>query len=203
MKRERRTFKVELRKSDDGRKMRGTAVVFNQLSENLGGFREQIDPAAFDAADISDVRCLFNHDDSMVLGRTTSGTLTLTRDSEGLHFECDPPDTSYARDLAACMDRGDIDQCSFSFTVAPGGSDWTEDPDTGADIRTVKKISRLYDVSVVTYPAYTQTSSELRSNAEVLSERTTAGQSAPPAIDGGGADPDLLRRLELAFYEHL
>ena len=76
MKRERRTFKVELRKSDDGRKMRGTAVVFNQLSENLGGFREQIDPAAFDAADISDVRCLFNHDDSMVLGRTSSGTLT-------------------------------------------------------------------------------------------------------------------------------
>lgn len=201
MKYERRTFKVELRKSDDGRKMRGTAVVFNQLSENLGGFREQIDPAAFDEADMRDVRCLFNHEDNLVLGRTTSETLKLTRDAIGVHFECDPPDTSYARDLAACMERGDIDQCSFSFTVAPGGSDWSED-DNGAEIRTVKKISRLYDVSIVTYPAYPQTSSELRSNAEILSERNTAGQSAPPANNGGGVDPGLLRRkLELAYYQ--
>lgn len=202
MKFERRTFKVEVRKSEDGRKLRGTAVVFNQLSENLGGFREQIDPGAFDDCDMDDVRCLFNHDDSMVLGRTVSKTLTLTRDSAGVHFECDPPDTSYARDLAACMDRGDVDQCSFSFTVAPGGADWSEDPESGGDIRTVKKISRLYDVSVVTYPAYPQTSSELRSNAEVFSERKTAGQSAPPANNGGGVDPGLLRRkLELAYYQ--
>jgi HK97 family phage prohead protease len=200
MKFERRVFKVEVRKSEDGRKLRGTAVVFNQLSENLGGFREQIDPAAFDGCDMSDVRCLFNHEDSMVLGRTTSNTLTLTRDDSGLHFECDPPDTSYARDLAVSMDRGDIDQCSFSFTVAPGGSDWDQDPDSGADIRTVKKISRLYDVSIVTYPAYPQTSSEIRTNAEILSER----QTGPPANHGGGADLALLRRkLELAYYEHL
>lgn len=186
MKFERRTFKVEVRKSGDGRKLRGTAVVFNQLSENLGGYREQIDPAAFDGCDMADVRCLFNHDENQVLGRTVSRTLTLSRDASGLNFECEPPDTSYARDLAACMDRGDIDQCSFSFVVSPGGADWDEDANTGTTIRTVRKIARLYDVSVVTYPAYSQTSSELRSSAEILAERkgTPAGDSSLTRLRG-------------------
>lgn len=196
---ERRTFKAELRKAGDGRKLRGTAVVFNQLSENLGGYREQIDPAAFDGCDMADVRCLFNHDASMVLGRTESKTLTISRDSSGMHFECDPPDTSYARDLAACMDRGDIDQCSFAFVVAPGGAEWSEDPATGGDIRTVKNISRLYEVSVVTFPAYPQTSSELRTSADILSERPSP---APAVTPNGphGAKLDLLKReLELTY----
>lgn len=204
MKVERRTFRVEVRKAGDGRTIRGTAVVFNQRSENLGGYVEQIDPAAFEGCDMADVRCLFNHDDSQVLGRNASGTLRLSQDANGMHFECDLPDTSFARDLAASMDRGDIDQCSFGFSVAPGGSDWSEDRATGATVRTVKKISRLWDVSPVTYPAYPQTSSEIRSNADILSERNTAVPSAPPAVEGGGVDPGLLRRkLELAFYEHL
>ncbi|HLK64478.1 MAG TPA: HK97 family phage prohead protease [Bryobacteraceae bacterium] len=179
MKFERRTFKVEVRKSGDGRKLRGTAVVFNQLSENLGGYREQIAPDALDGCDMADVRCLFNHDENQVLGRTVSRTLALTQDASGLNFECEPPDTTYARDLAACMDRGDIDQCSFSFVVAPGGADWNEDANAGTTIRTVTKIAKLYDVSVVTYPAYTQTSSEIRSSAEILAERRET-----PAGDG-------------------
>jgi HK97 family phage prohead protease len=201
MKIERRTFKAELRKDGESRKVRGVAIVYNQLSENLGGYREQIDPHALDGCDMADVRCLIDHKDTLVLGRTTSGTLELSNADDGLSFECDPPDTSYARDLAVSMERGDINQCSFSFVVAPGGSEWSEDPATGAEIRTVKKIARLYDVSVVTYPAYPQTSSEIRSVADILSERT-AGHEAPPA-DSGGADIDLLRRkLELAYYEH-
>jgi uncharacterized protein len=198
---ERRIFKVEVRKAGDAdsRKIRGTAVVFNQRSENLGGFVEQIDPAALDGADMSDVRALFNHDENRVLGRTGNKTLTLTKDSQGLHFEVDPPDTSYARDLANLMDRGDIDQCSFSFTVAPGGAQWDEDSKTGVLTRTVNKISRLFDVSVVTFPAYTATSAELRSAADILGER----QPDPPA-SSGGVDADLLRRkLELAYYQHL
>ncbi len=173
MLKERRVFTVEVRKSADGRKIHGTAVVFNQRSQNLGGFVEQIDPSAFDNCEMTDVCCLFNHDDNIVLGRTTSRTLTLSRTNAGLNFECDPPDTSYARDLAACMDRGDIDKCSFSFAVAPGGADWSQDQATGISVRTVKKIARLYDVSVVTSPAYTQTSSELRTAAEILAERSS------------------------------
>jgi uncharacterized protein len=195
MKVERRTFKAELRKSGEGRKIRGTAVVFNQRSENLGGYVEQIDPAAFNGCDMSDVRCLFNHQDSFVLGRTASKTLVLLRDGNGLNFECDPPDTSYARDLVACMDRGDIDQCSFSFSVAPNGSEWSEDSAAGTTIRTVKKISRLYDVSVVTYPAYPQTSSELRTSADILSERKTA-------VDYRVILDSLRRKLDLAMLEH-
>jgi HK97 family phage prohead protease len=199
MKIERRTLKVEIRKTGENRKIRGMAVVFNQLSENLGGFREQIDPSAFDACDMSDVRCLFNHDDNLVLGRTTSGTLTLSVDDAGLSFECDPPDTTYARDLAACMDRGDIDQCSFGFFVAPGGSEWSQDPGTGGDIRTVRKISRLVDVTVATYPAYPQTSSEIRSNAEILAER--APSEIQPA--DGKVSLDLLRcKLDLECCAH-
>jgi hypothetical protein len=195
MKVERRTFKAELRTLGDGRKIRGTAVVFNQRSENLGGYVEQIEPAAFDGCDMSDARCLFNHSVNHVLGRTTSRTLVLTRDGNGVKFECDPPDTTYARDLAESMDRGDIDQCSFSFTIPPGGAVWSEDKAAGVTVRTVKKISRLYDVSVVTFPAYPQTSSEIRTNAEILSERQN-GTACPYILD-------LLRRkLELAILEN-
>ena len=207
MKKEIRTFKGEIRKAADGRKLTGTAVVFNQLSQNLGGYREQIDPGAFDGCEMDDVRCLINHDESLLLGRTSSKTLSLSRDIDGLKFECETPDTSYARDLAACMDRGDIDGCSFSFSVAPGGSDWSEDPASGAVIRTVKKIARLYDVGPVTFPAYTQTSSEIRSSADILAERPgglpTAGQTAPPAISAAETLKHLRRKLELAYYQHV
>src|SRR5256885_92811 len=131
MKVERRTFKVEVRKSEDGRKINGTAVVYNTLSENLGGDAEKIKSQAFEGADVSDVRCLINHDGNKILGRTTSGTLSLSNGPAGMTFECDPPDTSYGRDLAVSMDRGDINQCSFAFTVPPGGSEWTEGRDGG------------------------------------------------------------------------
>jgi len=198
MKLERRTFKAELRKSGDGRKIRGTAVVFNRRSENLGGYVEQIEPAAFDGCDMSDVRCLFNHDDNHVLGRTTSRTLVLRRDGNGVSFDCDPPDTNCARDLITSMDRGDIDQCSFSFTVPPGGAVWSEDKAAGVTVRTVKQISRIYDVSVVTFPAYPQTSSEVRTGAEILSERKNA-----PMADYR-VHLDLLRRkMDMAMLEHV
>jgi HK97 family phage prohead protease len=200
MKIERRTFKAELRKSGDGRKIRGTAVVFNRRSENLGGYVEQIEPAAFDGCDMSDVRCLFNHDDNHVLGRTTSRTLVLRRDGNGVNFDCDPPDTNCARDLITSMDRGDIDQCSFSFTVPPGGAVWSEDKAAGVTVRTVKKISRLYDVSVVTFPAYPQTSSEVRTSAEILSERKNG--MAP--VGDYRVHLDLLRRkMDMAMLEHV
>jgi HK97 family phage prohead protease len=140
------------------------------MSEDLGGFREVIAPGAFDGCMSDDVRCLINHDDNLVLGRTKSKTLTLAADGKGLQFDCDPADTSFSRDLAVSMERGDIDQCSFSFTVAPGGAEWGEDANN-VPVRTVRKIARLYDVSVVTYPAYTATSAELRTNAEILKER--------------------------------
>jgi HK97 family phage prohead protease len=175
---ERRTYAVQLRidQPEATPVMRGIAAMFNSISEDLGGFREQIAPGAFKSALAgSDVRALFNHDPSMILGRTASGTLRLTETDQGLEFECDVPDTSYARDLTESMKRRDVNQCSFGFTVANGGDTWQKD-DAGQWIRTIHVVSRLYDVSPVTYPAYPETSCAMRSLEKIRAE-------TPPAFD--------------------
>jgi len=164
---ERRAFAVnglELRAADDGkRRLVGHAAVFNSLSEDLGGFREQIAPGAFaEAIDKDDVRALFNHDPNFVLGRTASKTLRLSEDARGLLIEIDLPDTQTVRDLVvAPIERGDVSQMSFGFSVRPGGQDWAKD-DEGRTIRTLKRV-RLFDVSPVTYPAYHATDVAVRS----------------------------------------
>ncbi len=137
--------------------LRGHAAVFNQLSEDLGGFREQIAPGAFlEAIEKDDVRALFNHDPNFVLGRKASGTLRLAEDARGLAIECDPPDTQMVRDLVIePMRRGDINQMSFGFSMRPNGQDWAKNDD-GQIVRTLKRV-RLMDVSPVTFPAYPET----------------------------------------------
>jgi HK97 family phage prohead protease len=146
---------IEVR-SAEGKDLRigGYAAKFGVMSENLGGFREQIQKGAF--ADVlgNDVRALINHDANLILARTVAGTLRIFEDQTGLGYEADLPDIGYARDLMESVKRGDVSQSSFAFSIAPGGDDWAEDPETGAYIRTVKKVGRLYDVSPVTYPAY-------------------------------------------------
>lgn len=155
-------FKVETR--DDGKsRLIGHAAVFNSLSEDLGGFREQIAPGAFaDAINSDDVRALFNHDANFILGRNRAKTLILSEDSRGLAIEIVLPDTQMVRDLVlAPIERGDVSQMSFGFSVRPGGQDWAKD-DEGRVIRTLKKL-RLYDVSPVVYPAYPETDVAVRS----------------------------------------
>jgi len=120
-------------------------------------------PGCFaDALKTSDIRALFNHDPNYVLGRNMSGTCRLIEDEKGLRFEVDPPDTTYARDLQVSMSRGDINQCSFGFRVAEDGDAWRKEPD-GTYLRSIMKVDRLFDVSPVTYPAYTSTSCAVRS----------------------------------------
>ena len=152
---------IELRAEADeaGRRLAGYAAVYDALSENLGGFRERIDPGAFDGVLDNDVRALVNHDASQVLGRTRSGTLRLATDDRGLRYSVDLPDTSYADDLYQAVQRGDVSQSSFAFTV--DDDNWTEDDD-GRLVRTIKKVRRLYDVSPVTFPAYPQTEATAR-----------------------------------------
>jgi uncharacterized protein len=166
---ERRDFAIEglkvERRDGEPAKIVGHAAVFNSLSEDLGGFRETILPGAFsDAITRDDVRALINHDSNLILGRNRAGTLTLSEDERGLLVEITPPDTSYARDLMVSMERGDINQMSFGFSVAPGGSSWGETTD-GVYVRTLSKCN-LFDVSPVTYPAYPQTDVALRSLSE-------------------------------------
>lgn len=136
----------------------GYAAVFNSLSEEMGwfGFRERVMAGAFKRTleEKADVRGLINHDPNLVLGRTASKTLTLEEDDKGLKFSCDLPDTSYARDLMESIRRGDVSQCSFGFIVRK--QTWIENKGE-EPIRELNDVD-LFDVSVVTYPAYADTS---------------------------------------------
>jgi HK97 family phage prohead protease len=163
---ERRTFvgDVTLRAAPEGSKSPGSLVgyasVCNKMSLDLGNFREKIAPGAFtDALKTSDVRCLKNHDENLILGRNMSGTLTLVEDELGLKFDVELPNTQTGRDMAEEVRRGDISGCSFSFTTDVDEWDWSGQ----VPIRTVRKVKTLYDVGPVTYPAYDETSVACRS----------------------------------------
>ncbi|HGJ3375610.1 TPA: HK97 family phage prohead protease [Salmonella enterica subsp. enterica serovar Oranienburg] len=141
----------------------GYGSVFNSRSEPLWGFREIIKPGAFDDVLGDDVRGLFNHDPNFILGRSASGTLTVSTDERGLRYYIEAPDTQTIRDLVlAPMLRGDINQSSFAFRVARDGERWYEDEE-GVVIREISRFSRLFDVSPVTYPAYQEADSGVRS----------------------------------------
>tara|TARA_R100000781_G_scaffold26759_2_gene19854 strand:- start:8787 stop:9569 length:783 start_codon:yes stop_codon:yes gene_type:complete len=152
---EKRFYNIKLEKRNEGENPQtvvvGHAAVFNTLSEDLGGFREKINPDAFNNVLENDVRAFFNHDPNHLLARVSSGTLRLSVDEKGLRYEFDLPDTSTGRDLLVSMERGDINQSSFAFTI---DSDSWDKSDDGMDIRTINKVKRLYDVSPVSIPAY-------------------------------------------------
>lgn len=138
----------------------GLGVVFDQRSENLGGFYEYIDKNAFDDADLSDVVGLFNHDSNIVLGRSSSGTMRFRIEVNGIYYDIDAPQTQLVRDMVlAPMRRKDITGSSFAFTTAEDGDEWEYKKDEDTYVRYVKKVKRLYDLSPVTTPAYKQTSS--------------------------------------------
>lgn len=151
------TNKIEVRTDEEEKDnvIVGYALKFGRWSEDLGGFRERISPGALDGADMSDVRALIDHMPNNIIGRTTAGSLQLEADDIGLKFRCQLPNTSYARDLMENIRNGNINQCSFAFTVEDEEIDYNE----GADIfeRTITKFSKILDVSAVTYPAYTST----------------------------------------------
>ena len=151
---EKRFFGVKLEKRMDGESTEqvvvGHAAVFDQLSEDLGGFKERIHKNAFDDVLDNDVRAFFNHDPNHLLARVSSGTLKLSIDEKGLKYEFSVPDTSSGRDLLVSMERGDISQSSFAFTI----QDDSWDKENGMDVRTINKVKRLYDVSPVSIPAY-------------------------------------------------
>jgi len=153
-----RPFEIELRQAEgEAPRLEGYAVVFGSMSRDLGGFREIIEQGAFAEALLSgpDVRALFNHDSNMVLGRTTNGTLMLAEDAHGLRVSLAMPDTAYARDVYKLVERGDVNQMSFAFKPRKGGETWATEQ--GQRVRRVRN-SDIYDVSVVTYPAYEATS---------------------------------------------
>jgi HK97 family phage prohead protease len=136
------------------RKIRGTAIVFNSLSRDLGGFREVIHPQAVDRTlrDGIDVRALVDHDSAKIIGRMSAGTLLLRKGRKGLEVEVDPPDTTYARDLMVSIDRRDITGMSFGFRVVT--DEWRMED--GEAVRDVLDMT-VSEVSFVTFPAYEAT----------------------------------------------
>lgn len=122
---------------------------------------ERISERAFNKAlsEKHDVRALFNHDPNLVLGRTKSGTLKLTKSLRGLDYEVKPGDTTVARDVAEHIKRGDVTGSSFGFIVRD--QKFSHDKERGVDIREIRSLD-LTDVSCVTYPAYSATSVSMR-----------------------------------------
>lgn len=158
----------EIRVSDTSRLVSGYALVFNSQSEDLG-FYETILPDAISDEVIksSDVFAVMNHDNSrgiLARSRKGKGSLKLSIDDRGLKYEFEAPKTSLGDELLEMLRRGDINQSSFAFSISEGGDSWEKRGDSY--YRTIKKINRLYDVSPVLTPAYSETSVSCRSFEE-------------------------------------
>ena len=160
LKKETRNFDAdfEIRESGNGMTFVGYAAKFNSRSENLGGFVETIEPGAFRRTlqSRNDVKLLVNHDTGRVLASTRSGTLRLSEDSVGLKVEADLPNTTDGRDMAELLRRGDLSSMSFGFNVIKDS--WSSD---GTE-RTLKSV-RLFETSIVAFPAYMATEAAVRS----------------------------------------
>jgi len=193
MSKETRFFSPEFRvDADDGvKRISGYAAVFDKWSEDLGWFREKIAPGAFaDALKKSDTVALFNHDSNLVLGRTSNGTLRLKEDEVGLHMEVDLPDTQAANDLYKLVERGDIKQQSFGFIVEE--NEWRYGKNGELDERTITRVSDLFDVSPVTYPAYPDTSVAKRSFDIQKSNEIVGNDSDDIVTENENIDIELL-----------
>jgi len=196
-----RCFDVELRVSDDEHpRITGHAAVFDKWSDDLGGFREKVRAGAFKKTiKEADVRALYNHEPNYVLGRNKSGTLKLSEDDTGLAIDIDPPDTQWAKDLQVSMRRGDVNQMSFGFQTVK--DEWNNEDKSNIERELVEV--KLFDVSVVTYPAYPQTNAQVRSKVEQLtSEPVPVDHSKEAENEPVPVDHSLKkRRLELAERE--
>lgn len=203
MKTEIRSYTAELRAADADFCLEGYAASYNQLSQDLGGFREQIAPGAFSRSikEGADVKCLLNHDSNFILGRTKSGTLTLSDSRKGLQFRCQLLRSSQMhRDIFASVKSGNLSECSFAFSVPQGGDSWDEAVDENGK-RFTRRILRdvsLCDVSVVSDPAYNaagSTSVDAR-NAAATAVDTYHNRRA--AEIGAEIEADFQRRVEAA-----
>ncbi len=143
----------------------GSAIVFNErtwIGSRSWGYWEQVAPEAVTKTlQEADVRFLINHDPNLLLARNTAGTLRLTADETKLAVDADMAPTTYAQDLAVLLGRGDISQMSFAFEEL--GYAYSELAN-GEPLYTITEL-RLFDVSVVTYPAYDVTDAGLRAVA--------------------------------------
>ena len=163
--------KFETRESEEGLFIEGYFSVFNSTYELWPGATESVAPGAFANTLGGDIRALIDHETRLVLGRNKSGTLELREDSHGLwgRVKINPNDQD-AVNLYERVKRGDVDQCSFGFDIV---KEDTEVRDDGSVHWTIREVN-LYEVSVVTFPAYTETSVSARKrDFEEIQKRET------------------------------
>lgn len=163
--------KFETRESEEGLFIEGYFSVFNSTYELWPGATESVAPGAFANTLGGDIRALIDHETRLVLGRNKSGTLELREDSHGLwgRVKINPNDQD-AVNLYERVKRGDVDQCSFGFDIV---KEDTEVHDDGSVHWTIREVN-LYEVSVVTFPAYTETSVSARKrDFEEIQKRET------------------------------
>ena len=163
--------KFETRESENGFYIEGYFSVFNSAYELWPGATESVAPGAFANTLGGDIRALIDHETRLVLGRNKSGTLELREDSHGLwgRVKINPNDQD-AVNLYERVKRGDVDQCSFGFDIVKEDTEVRDDGSVHWTIREVK----LYEVSVVTFPAYTETSVSARKrDFEEIQKRET------------------------------
>jgi len=162
-------------------RIEGYSATFGTVTD-IGGFSEVIQRGAFKRtlADGDEVVFLIDHNPSLLLGRRSAGTLTLEEDAKGLKFAVQLPDTSVARDAYANLKAGNLRECSFGFFVdGPDGEQWSQMPDSTM-LRTLVSV-RLFDCSVVTFPAYSNTSAAARN---VVGEHVEARMTALTQAQG-------------------
>jgi HK97 family phage prohead protease len=179
MKQETRNFDAdfELRAEGDGMTFIGYAAKFNSPSEDLGGFVETIEPGAFRRSlrSRNDVKLLVNHDTGRVLASTRSGTMKLYEDEVGLRVEASLPNTSDGRDMAELLRRGDLNKMSFGFSVIKDS--WNQEMTQ----RTLKSV-RLFETSIVAFPAYAATEAMVRSLDKVATRAQVNADALADAV---------------------
>lgn len=161
----------------------GRALVYDTptlINDGKGGsYTEIIKAGALDGADLSDIRLFYNHNlDRVPLARTPK-TMQLSTSAAGLDFEASLPNTPEARSVYEAVKRGDLNECSVAFTVPEGGDRY----DAATNTRTIYKIAKIYECSVVPFPAYPQTSVEARSVQAASLAKYKARQEAKILIN--------------------
>lgn len=171
--------KFTVRRNADGssRSISGTAVVWGALSEDLGGFRERIAKGAFTKSlrNNPDVLMYFGHDSNRILGRVSSGTLSLKETDLGLVFTCLLPDSSDGRDVVELASRGDLRSLSFGFSLSDSSNSDTWEQVGDQVIRTVNE-ANLWEISAVGQPAYNVGNTfDLRSIPDAFKDKLNRG----------------------------
>lgn len=188
---------ISIRSDEENGKryIEGYAIVFNQRSKLIrewgDTFYEVIEPGAVDGA-LSDpgmnIIATINHDRSQMIARTKSGTLKLEKDSRGVKYTIEIPDTQLGKDTAALVARGDYFESSFIFTLADKG--YRQDTSEDIPVRYITNMRRIYDVSIVTDGAYANTNITLRNLDE---EPETSGQKPEASCDILSKQIEILR----------